>query len=81
MILNFSPSHHKILGDEKIKANQEFAGKMSSYIKMETMIKIEFLQPQTTLYDNPKPINKKYQRTNGPVNAHLKPEIYTNKLV
>ena len=21
------------------------------------------------------------QRTNGPVNAHLKPEIYTNKLV
>ena len=23
----------------------------------------------------------KYQRTNGPVNAHLKPEIYTNKLV
>ena len=24
---------------------------------------------------------KKNQRTNGPVNAHLKPEIYTNKLV
>ena len=23
----------------------------------------------------------KDQRTNGPVNAHLKPEIYTNKLV
>ena len=23
----------------------------------------------------------KYQRTNGPVNAHLRPEIYTNKLV
>ena len=23
----------------------------------------------------------KHQRTNGPVNAHLKPEIYTNKLV
>ena len=22
-----------------------------------------------------------YQRTNGPVNAHLKPEIYTKKLV
>ena len=21
------------------------------------------------------------QRTNGPVNAHLKPEIYTNKLI
>ena len=22
-----------------------------------------------------------YQRTNGPVNAHLRPEIYINKLV
>ena len=24
---------------------------------------------------------KENQRTNGPVNAHLRPEIYTNKLV
>ena len=24
---------------------------------------------------------KKNQRTNGPVNAHLRPEIYINKLV
>ena len=24
---------------------------------------------------------RKDQRTNGPVNAHLRPEIYTNKLV
>ena len=24
---------------------------------------------------------KTNQRTNGPVNAHLRPEIYTNKLV
>ena len=26
-------------------------------------------------------IKNKNQRTNGPVNAHLRPEIYTNKLV
>ena len=28
-----------------------------------------------------KKTTKNNQRTNGPVNAHLKPEIYTNKLV
>ena len=26
-------------------------------------------------------MSKTNQRTNGPVNAHMKPEIYTNKLV
>ena len=25
------------------------------------------------------PVKKKKQRTNGPVNAHLRPEIYTNQ--